>query len=96
MTAAVLLGCTKTEGQPEKAEVAEKPDVVIEKAPVQPPVQPTKKVMNDDMYIERARKQLKPENMESELNRIEKELDLMERELEREEKRLDKGERKTP
>ena len=90
------LGCTKTDVQPERAEAAEEPAAEVKKALKPPQSQPAKKTMGDEMYVERARKQLKAENMESELNRIEKELDLMERDLARGEQMLEKKAVKSP
>ena len=99
LAAMLLQGCTKTEVQPEKAEVteaAEAPAPEVKKVLEPPQSQPAKKTMGDEMYVERARKQLRPENMESELNRIEKELDSMERDLARGEQMLEKNAVKAP
>jgi vacuolar-type H+-ATPase subunit D/Vma8 len=95
LAAALLLGCTKTEVQPEKVEAVEEPNIKTENTTESPQIQP-KKILSEDMYVERARKHINHKNMDSEMNRIEKELNLMERELEAGERRLNKSEGKTP
>ena len=85
--AIALGGCTKSESKaPQNTSDAKTEKVESEGSEEQKEgsaaAQQAEKIMGDDMYLERARSKLKPENMEAELNRIEKDLDKLERKVE--------------
>ena len=94
--ALLMSGCTKSkpkapEAQPDSSSTTTAPAETGENKEGGGAAGQAEKIMGDDMYLERARNQLKPENMEAELNRIEKDLDKLERKIERGEAAIEQG-----
>ena len=95
------LGCKNDKAEavkaPEKVADTSETNTVAEeqaKEPAGPEKKEDKydKIQKDDMYLERARKTIKPENLESEIRRLEREVDKFEAKLEQQEALLEASE----